>query len=297
MKLGKKSKVQRELTRKDIERRNSLKRITISSIVAFLLFLALTVIQGSILNQEEKQTVYQVIKDIQEGTKFTEDNVNKYVEEKKVQLSLIPENPIKSVDDLIGKYADRDYKAKDVITKDGVTDKHTDYTAGIKNPVEVSFMLDSLESSIAGKLREGDYITIYCIDKNGEEPTIVYEHIFLEKVYDSSGVRLEDTTDEESQALLFTVIVEEETAEEFYTNMNNRIVKVVKILYNVGNQTESTPENDETEDETKDEVDNSSDYLPEVPEVDMMNPVVPEASETPETQVPETSEVQQPVTE
>ena len=46
MKIGKKTAVTKEITRQERNRRNNLKRLSISFIVAFILFIALVIIQS-----------------------------------------------------------------------------------------------------------------------------------------------------------------------------------------------------------------------------------------------------------
>ena len=122
MKIGKKTAVTREVTRQERNRKNNLKRLTISLIAAFIVFICLVVIQSSILNQEEKQQVYQVCKDMDAGTKITDANIDTYLKLVDVQVSLIPENYMVDSAELLGKFTNKSYKANDIITSDGITD-------------------------------------------------------------------------------------------------------------------------------------------------------------------------------
>lgn len=246
MNIGKSTKVTKEVTRQETNRRNNLKRITISALVAVILFISLIVIQSSILNQEEKQTVYQVIKDIPSGTKLTESNINEYLATKDVQLSLIPSDYVTDTSVLIGKYVNRNYKAKDIITIDGVTDTENIYTNNIKHPVEVSFSTSNLASSVAGILREGDYINIYGLRRvsnnlsNGLYVTDDYysfKHVLITKAFDGSGNRV--TTVENQKTLsgdsiiasIFSVIIDEKDVDLFNEMIKNCDLRITKLLY------------------------------------------------------------------
>lgn len=239
MKIGSKTKVTREVTRQERNRRNNMKRITISALVAFILFVALTIIQSSILNQETKVSVYQVKKDIHEGTKITEENFDSYLATKDVQASLIPDGYITDKTLVIGKFINRNYKAKDVITVDGLNDSETAYNSGIKNPVKLSFSVSSLSDSVSGTLREGDYINIYGMRNahNAAGEVIIatnaiytFKHIYIEKAYNSSGDII-DSADRESEALMFTIIIEEGDVDLFNEMLANCTLKLVKIMY------------------------------------------------------------------
>lgn len=239
MKIGSKTRVTREVTRQERNRRNNMKRITISALVAFILFIALTVIQSSILNQETKVTVYQVQKDIYDGTKITEDNFNEYFATKAVQVSLIPDGYITDSSLIIGKFINRNYKARDVITVDGLNDSEALYNSNIKHPVKLSFKAGSLSDSVSGTIREGDYINIYGM-RNAEntEGEIVkltnqnytFKHIYIEKAYNESGDII-TSDDKKSEALLFTIVIEEDDVALFNEMVENCNLKLVKVMY------------------------------------------------------------------
>lgn len=239
MKISSKTKVTREVTRQERNRRNNMKRITISALVAFILFIALTIIQSSILNQETRIPVYQVRKDIQSGTKITEENINDYLSIKEVQASLIPEGYITDREAIIGKFVNRNYKAKDVITEDGLNDSDTIYNSGIKNPVKLSFSVGSLSDSVSGTIREGDYINIYGMRNGHNEAgevivsthaTYTFKHIYIERSYSGAG-EIIDSSDRESEALMFTIVIEESDVELFNEMVANCTLKLVKLMY------------------------------------------------------------------
>lgn len=239
MKIGSKTKVTREVTRQERNRRNNMKRITISALVAFILFIALTIIQSSILNQETKVTVYQVQKDIYDGTKITEDNFNEYFATKAVQASLIPDGYITDSSLIIGKFVNRDYKARDVITVDGLNDSEALYNSNIEHPVKLSFQVGNLSDSVSGTIREGDYINIYGMKngKNADGEVVLltnqiytFKHIYIEKAYNSSGDII-DSADKDSEALMFTIIIEEDDVSLFNEMIANCNLKLVKVMY------------------------------------------------------------------
>lgn len=239
MKIGSKTKVTREVTRHEQNRRNNIKRMTISGLIAFVLFIALTVIQSSILNKEQAITVYQVANDINAGTKITKDNFGDYFKTHDVQVSLIPDGYITDSSLIIGKFVNKNYKAKDVITVDGLTDSEALYNASIEHPVQVSFSLGSLGDSVSGTIREGDYVNIYGMhkgfNKDGEEvltsrDNYTFKHIFIQKAYDSSGTEIA-SGDKTSTSLLFTVVIEEDDVELFNEMVANCDLKLVKIIY------------------------------------------------------------------
>lgn len=251
MKIGKKSTVTKELTRQERNRRNNLKRITVSAIVAFILFICLLVIESSILNQEEKQSVYQIIKDIPSGTKITEANFDTYLQLKDVQASLIPEDYITEKEVLINKFTNKTYKVRDIITSDGITDTEKLYQDSIENPVEVAFSVDGLSSAVAGLIREGEYINIYGMRKQEGEETeygytegiyevdqqFTFRHIYIAKAFDSTGKRITSVDEKDADgnvvtATMFNVILNEPDVELFNMMLKNCDIKLVRLMYN-----------------------------------------------------------------
>lgn len=242
MKIGSKSsktKMSHEITRQEQNRRNNIKRLTVSAVVALVLFIALTIIQSSILNQEESIKVYQVAKDIKENTKITSENINEYLKLSEVKESLIPEGYVTDASKILDKFSNRTYKAKDIVTEDGFTDSAKLNISNIKNPVQVSFSLADLSSSVSGTIREGDYVNIYGMrngfNKDGEvvlltNDTYTFKHVYIEKAYNSAGEEI-DSNDNESEAALFTITIEEKDVDLFNEMLTNCSLKVAKIMY------------------------------------------------------------------
>lgn len=254
MKIGKKTAVTKEITRQERNRKNNIRRLSISAIIAFIIFICLTIIQSSILNQEEKQAVYQVTADIPVGTKITEDNIDQYLGLKQVQVSLIPEGYITSADEMIGKFINRKYKAKDIITVDGLTDTEKLYRDKIDNPIEISFSTGSLSTAVSGTIREGDYINIYGLRKPTDGSAISYtgfsdsmyevdsqftfKHVYVTKAFDGNGSRITTPdTDEDIitgdavTATMFSIIIDEKDAELFSELLKNCEIRLSKLLY------------------------------------------------------------------
>ena len=256
MRLGKREKVTKELTRKEINRRNNIKRLLIAAVAAVLVFIALAVALNSITNKEETGEVYQVIKDIEPGTKITETNFDSLFKLSEVQLSLIPEGYLTAEDDFKGQFINRAYKANDIITKDGITDTENKYKDAIENPISIAFTAPDLGSAVAGKIRAGDYVNIYGLKsvarlENGDTgkkevsnletaPEYTFKHIFISDVFNGDGteIEIEDGSkgDEEGTSgrasTMFLVLLSEKDADRFNEMIANCEIKIAKLLYN-----------------------------------------------------------------
>ena len=148
MRIGKKTAVTKEITRAERNKRNNLRRIAVAAFVALVVFVAITVIQSSILNQEERVEAYQVIKNMDSGTKITKGNIDKYFALKDVQVSLIPDGYLTDKKQLLDKFVNRNYRARDIVTDDGISDTEGLYKSNITNPVEISFDASGLDAAV-----------------------------------------------------------------------------------------------------------------------------------------------------
>lgn len=238
MRLGKTSKTTKEITRTERNRRNNIRRITVAAITALIIFIALLVIQSSILNQEEKLDVYQVVKDIPSGTKLDDSNINEYLAYKNVQISLIPENFIQDKAEVLGKFVNRNYKAKDIITTDGLIDTESVYLDDIENPTEVSFSVDGIDVAVAGTIREGDYVNIYGMKRPEKsnsslirvDKTYTFKHVYINKAFDASGNRIVVGKDN-ANCTLFSIVIDEADMDLFNEMMANCSIRLAKLNY------------------------------------------------------------------
>lgn len=248
MRIGKKTAVTKEITRAERNKRNNLRRIAVAAFVALVVFVAITVIQSSILNQEERVEAYQVIKNINSGTKITKSNIDKYFALKDVQVSLIPDGYLTDKKQLLDKFVNRNYRARDIITDDGVSDTEGLYKSNITNPVEISFDASGLDAAVAGTIREGDYINIYGLKtqqsnnsatkKMEIDSSYTFQHVYVEAAMDASGNKIETgakSDDEKSQtATMFTLVLSEKDCglfAEMIANCGDNI-RLGKLQYN-----------------------------------------------------------------
>ena len=248
MRIGKKTAVTKEITRAERNKRNNLRRIAVAAFVALVVFVAITVIQSSILNQEERVEAYQVIINIDSGTKITKSNIDKYFALKDVQVSLIPDGYLTDKKQLLDKFVNRNYRARDIITDDGVSDTEGLYKSNITNPVEISFDASGLDAAVAGTIREGDYINIYGLKtqqsnnsatkKMEIDSSYTFQHVYVEAAMDASGNKIETgakSDDEKSQtATMFTLVLSEKDCglfAEMIANCGDNI-RLGKLQYN-----------------------------------------------------------------
>lgn len=244
MRIGKKTAVTKEITRAERNKRNNLRRIAVAAFVALVVFVAITVIQSSILNQEERVEAYQVIKNMDSGTKITKGNIDKYFALKDVQVSLIPDGYLTDKKQLLDKFVNRNYRARDIVTDDGISDTEGLYKSNITNPVEISFDASGLDAAVAGTIREGDYINIYGLktQQSGDtkkmeiDSSYTFQHVYVEAAMDASGNRIATgaNSDGSQTATMFTLVLSEKDCglfAEMIANCGDNI-RLGKLQYN-----------------------------------------------------------------
>lgn len=244
MRIGKKTAVTKEITRAERNKRNNLRRIAVAAFVALVVFVAITVIQSSILNQEERVEAYQVIKNMDSGTKITKGNIDKYFALKDVQVSLIPDGYLTDKKQLLDKFVNRNYRARDIVTDDGISDTEGLYKSNITNPVEISFDASGLDAAVAGTIREGDYINIYGLktQQSGDtrkmeiDRSYTFQHVYVEEAMDASGNRIATgaNSDGSQTATMFTLVLSEKDCGLFAEMIANcgDSIRLGKLQYN-----------------------------------------------------------------
>lgn len=138
---------------------SSVMLIVLSLVLTVALFFGLIVLQ----NKFSQEIVYQPIlvakTNIPVKTIITEDNIDKYFTYRQTNVLDITSGDLSSADKLIGRQAIVELVAgENVMLKD--FEEISIYTSRLKNPIEISIPLGSIENSDGGKIRTGDIINI-----------------------------------------------------------------------------------------------------------------------------------------
>ena len=147
-----------------------MKNRTVIGVICIVLAVVTVFAVSPLVNRmtEGKTRVVRFTKDIQQGAQITEDGI----EVVQIAKNVIPENAIKNPADAVGKYATAKLFQGDVATagKLSVEMDSAQYAlASLKNgKVLMSFTIDSFAAGLSAKLQQGDIISVYVTDKNGE---------------------------------------------------------------------------------------------------------------------------------
>lgn len=251
MKLkGSKQKMQKELTRKQRERRNTLRNLVIAFLVAVILVVALFSLQNAVVTKEEVTQIYRVASDVERDVYISEDNFDKYFNLVEVQTTTLPDGYITDKAEIIGKYLNQPYKAKQIITKDALSDKKNVYMNSIEDPVTLALNVGELGSVVSGTIREGDYVNIYGMKReavgntntsgivqyygsNNEEYKVqdkyTFKHVLIGQSFNGSGEHL--GTENDGAATMFNITISEKDAEKFSQMIANCEIRIAKVEY------------------------------------------------------------------
>ncbi len=92
----------------------------------------------------------------------------------------------------------------------------------------VSISIKELYEGVAGTLREGDYIDIYTVWKEGEEVCSqrLAEHVRIKETFNAQGVQIED--EKEGLSQLIVVPIEKEQVSVFYEMLAKGNIRIAK---------------------------------------------------------------------
>lgn len=224
----------------------SIKIAGVCCLLCVILFVALILIQESIVNQHKEQTlkVYTVACDLKQHTKIDESNVDTYFVTEDRAVSSLPNDAITDKKQLINKFVERDYAAKDVVTVVGIG-LVGDASAGIEDPIEVSLGVTDLSQVVGGVIREGDRIIIDSVvskesntDANGVvsgeksfECNNICNNAFVSRAFTSDGkeISVDAAIEEAAPTTIINVYIPKASHEDFNKAVAEGTIRVSRI--------------------------------------------------------------------
>lgn len=196
-------------------------------IVAVIIFIVMLNTEKNMLLDYEKGMIYTTIKSIPQGQVITEINYIDYFVEKEIDRTLVTDASITSFEQLIGLFPVRAIEKGTMVSK-SMFESVNEITKNMKNPVEVGLKADDLYQVVGGILRTGDKIHIYTVEESETgEVTLVWPDVYVNKVFDTSGLLIENE-DSTTSASRINILLEKEYVEEFYKELALGSLRVVK---------------------------------------------------------------------
>lgn len=194
---------------------------------AILAFICLNFAARKIAGQHETKKVALAIADIPAYTEITEDNVNNYFKIYDISVEVVTDNTVTDLTDLVGDFTKEPIRNKEVIVSSSFSSKK-DALSMFKDPYEGSFAVSSYSDATSGRVRKGDYVSVYARDDVTGEIVEVVNKLYISGVFDSSGNEIanDDTT---TIAVCFNYYINGKDKEELVEKTFGKDLFVVKI--------------------------------------------------------------------
>lgn len=220
----KKVKETKEVTKKKIKKAPEKKEILGIVLVPLLLTVVLVgaiyLLMGKLSENEILLSDVVVAKDsLRVNAYITPEEVEQYFEIKQMDASLVTDATVTSLSDLkktafyvkVPVPAGKIMYVQDTVSTNATLDK---YLSGYE---VTSICVSNFDRAVNGRIREGDVIDIYAVDKATDELTLYAQDVYVAAAYDSSGNEL--ATDE-GVAVAFTIWVKEAEVEKVNQAIN-----------------------------------------------------------------------------
>lgn len=214
---------------KEKERQNILPGAIAASLLASLfVYLVLINVEKNALSDYEKGKVIVAVGNIARGEEFVPDNINKFFAEIQMDKNLIPQSAVTDVTVLGQMAAAVEIDQGSIITL-SMLNNRDEMIRSMREPVVAGFKADDLFQVVSGTIRAGDRIHIYTVDEDINAAYLVWEDVLVQQVFDSSGNSI-PAQDKESSAARFNIILEEDSVEQFYSELAGGSLRVVKKM-------------------------------------------------------------------
>lgn len=201
--------------------------IIIAFIAAAITFFLLLNIEKNMLQDYEKASVWVAAGNLQESLEINVQNVEKCFVRIEMDKSQIPEYAIEDIQNLVGSQTALMLPKGTVITAPMFRTIDT-YIDNMTDPVIIGCKADDLYQVASGILRKGDFVNVYTVNDELEETYLLWEDVLIYQTFDSAGNQIagEDMT---TAAARINLLMEERYAEQFYTELHNGSLRMVKI--------------------------------------------------------------------
>lgn len=201
--------------------------ILIALIASVVTFVVLLNVEKNMLSDFERGPVWVLREEMPAGTECTEENMTHYLEQVMVDKKNIPESYIDSLEKLEGMRSVIGLPKGSIVVESMFTGEK-DYISGMEAPVIAGCKAEDLYQLVSGTLRKGDRINLYTVNEELGYTYLLWEDILVYEVFDSSGISI-PVADKETAAARINILLEKGHAEQFYTELYQGSLRVVKI--------------------------------------------------------------------
>lgn len=192
-------------------KRKRLYKIVISFLITGLLFSGLLLFEKSKRPEQIMRTAVVAKQDIGEEIRLTEENLESYVTEERVEEKVCHGDYMTDSRVLMGKKTKVALKKGTVLQRSWFLDVDS-IREQMEQPVKVSVKTEDLSHVLGGSLRQGDFVNLYFYNEDTAESSLVFRGVLVEEVYDNTGKVIEKEERERAAAML-TLLLEEADVE------------------------------------------------------------------------------------
>lgn len=190
-------------------------------------FFLLLHIEKNALSAYEKTYVWVSKAELAEGLEITEAAWNECFEQIEMDKNRVPERMVVNLSELNGMQTRIQISKGSIVTLSMFTDENS-YTEGMYCPVVAGCKSEDLFQLVSGVLRKGDLVNMYTVNEELGETYLLWENVMVYQVFDASGnsIAPEDIT---TPAARVNLLLEEGYAEQFYNELNQGSLRMVKL--------------------------------------------------------------------
>lgn len=213
------------------KKKSGIVGLIIGIIISIGVFFALVTLESKMVAPNGTKKVYIATENIKKGTIIeTSEEFNKLFKLGNVNSDLVIEGAISEGKEatIIGNLITIDLLKSEQISSEKVIKKDS-ILASFTNPREISIKGTDIADVVGGILREGDLINIEVIDSVDNSVETVQKNVYIDKVFSSDGVKIEQTNDTLA-ALTINVLIEESEEVAFKEKLAKGGIKVSKVV-------------------------------------------------------------------
>ncbi|MCD8129859.1 MAG: SAF domain-containing protein [Lachnospiraceae bacterium] len=187
-----------------------------SAVLAVVVFIAILRIQMAGLEEVVYENVVTARKTIAGDTALTEGNIGALLEIRQVPEEYVPEGALSTLEGLEGCVITAEISAGSILTQ-GLVRTIPDIYGDYGELFWISVSAEQLTQAVAGTLRAGDIVDLYCVENGAEGVfcSLLQGNVRVERVLTKSGEQIANG-DESSLAQLFVIPMEREDIPLFY---------------------------------------------------------------------------------
>ncbi len=200
--------------------------IFVAFIAAVATFFIMLQVEKNALRDYEKAVVWCTNTVLPAGVEITAENSAAYFVQKELNVGNVPEAVILEPAILIGQQAAIAIPKGSVLTANMFVDTQK-FVEDMQEPVLAGCKADDLYQMVSGVLRKGDIVHVYAVNEELEQTYLLWENVLVYQVFDASGKAIAPE-DKETPAARLNVLLEKKCAEQFYNELNNGSLRLVK---------------------------------------------------------------------